>query len=217
METFISRLDKLGESLDGSLKHDLITRTIYSTDASVYKEMPVATIWPAGESDIKKILNFASKEKISVTVRAAGTSLAGQVVANGLIVDISRNMNRILEVNVNEGWVRVEPGVVLDELNLKLREYGLFFGPETSTANRCNIGGMVGNNACGLHSVVYGSTRDHTIELKTILSDGSEVVFGKVSKGEFEKKCHYENLEGNIYRSIKEILSDIPDMHWICF
>jgi FAD/FMN-containing dehydrogenase/Fe-S oxidoreductase len=208
MDTIISRLDELGESLDGELNYDLITRTIYSTDASAYKEIPVAAIWPRGPSDIKKILSFAINEKIPVTVRAAGTSLAGQVVSGGLIVDISRYMNKILEVNTHEKWVRVEPGVVLDELNMRLREHGLFFGPETSTSNRCNIGGMVGNNACGLHSVIYGSTRDHTIELKTILSDGSEVVFGAVDKETFEEKCKLDNLEGNIYRNISDILSD---------
>ena len=208
MNTFISRLNKLRNSLDGELRYDQITRTIYSTDASVYKEMPVAVIWPKGSADIKKILSFASREKISVTVRAAGTSLAGQVVANGIIVDISRHMNKILEINVGEKWVKVEPGVVLDELNIKLKEHGLFFGPETSTANRCNIGGMVGNNACGLHSVVYGSTRDHTLDLKTILSDGTEVNFGPVSKEVFELKCEYQNLEGSIYRDLREILTN---------
>jgi FAD/FMN-containing dehydrogenase/Fe-S oxidoreductase len=208
METFISRLKKLGESLDGELKHDIITRTIYSTDASVYREMPVAAIWPKGPNDIKKILSFATREKIAVTLRAAGTSLAGQVVTDGLVVDISRYMNRILEVNPREKWVRVEPGVVLDELNMNLKEYGLFFGPETSTSNRCNIGGMVGNNACGLHSVIYGSTRDHTLELKSILSDGSEAIFGLVDQETFEIKCGNETLEGKIYRNIRDILSD---------
>ncbi len=117
-------------------------------------------------------------------------------------------MNRILEVNKEEMWVRVEPGVVLDELNMFLRSYGLFFGPETSTSSRCNMGGMVGNNSCGSHSLVYGSTRDHTIELKTILSDGSEAVFGPVDKMTFQNKCSQENLEGKIYRNIKEILDD---------
>lgn len=208
MDNFISRLNELGVSLDGELKHDIITRTIYSTDASVYREMPVAAIWPKNAADIKKILRFASQEKIAITIRAAGTSLAGQVVTNGLVVDISRYMNRILEINASEKWVRVEPGVVLDELNLKLKDYGLFFGPETSTSNRCNIGGMVGNNACGLHSVIYGSTRDHTLELKTILSDGSEVTFGTVDKKTFELNCENDTLKGNIYRNIKEILSD---------
>lgn len=208
MDTFISRLDKLGENLDEDMKYDTITKTIYSTDASVYKVIPVSVAWPKGESDIKKILSFASREKVSVTVRAAGTSLAGQVVSQGIIIDISRYMNKILEINMEDHWVRVQPGIVCDELNLKLKEHGLFFGPETSTSNRCNIGGMVGNNACGLHSVIYGSTRDHTIELKTILSDGSEVTFGPLDKEAFDFKCGLSSLEGNIYRNIKEILSD---------
>jgi FAD/FMN-containing dehydrogenase/Fe-S oxidoreductase len=208
MDTFISRLDSLGRNLDGDLKHDKITTTIYSTDASVYKEEPLAVAWPKGVTDIRKILIFAAKEKLSVTVRAGGTSLAGQVVSSGIIVDISRHMNKILEINKEEMWVRVEPGVVLDELNMILKEHGLFFGPETSTSNRCNIGGMVGNNACGSHSVIYGSTRDHTIELKTLLSDGSEAIFGPVTKDTFNTKCNLNNLEGSIYRNIKEILDD---------
>lgn len=205
---FISGLDELGNSLDGDLKYDLITRTIYSTDASVYKELPVAVVWPRGESDLRKILLFAAKNKTTLTIRAAGTSLAGQVVSSGIIVDISKYMNRILEVNKEEKWVRVEPGVVLDELNLKLRETGLFFGPETSTSNRCNLGGMVGNNACGSHSVIYGSTRDHLIELKTLLSDGSSAIFGPVDKETFHDKCNLDNLEGTIYRNIKNILEN---------
>ncbi len=201
-------LRELAKSLRGELRSDKITTTIYSTDASAYKEQPLAVVWANGIDDIKKVLLFARTNKLGVTVRAAGTSLAGQVVSSGIIVDISRHMNKILEINKEEKWVRVEPGVVLDELNMKLREYGLFFGPETSTSNRCNIGGMVGNNACGSHSLVYGSTRDHTIELKTLLSDGSQAIFSQVSKREFEEKCKLDNLEGSIYRNIDSILGE---------
>lgn len=208
MDSIVARLNILKENLEGDLKYDSLTRTIYATDASDYKEHPVAVAWPIGATDIKKILSFACVEKTGVTVRAAGTSLAGQVVGSGIIVDISRYMNRILELNQEEKWVKVEPGVVLDELNMFLKPYGLFFGPETSTSSRCNMGGMVGNNSCGSHSVIYGSTRDHTIELKTILSDGSEVVFGPVDKMTFQQKCSLDTLEGKIYRNIKEILSD---------
>ena len=208
MDTYISRLDALGKSLKGEIKHDKITTTIYSTDASVYKEEPSAVAWPKNASDIRKILLFAAKEKQSVTLRAGGTSLAGQVVSSGIIVDISKYMNKILEINKEEMWVRVEPGVVLDELNIKLKEYGLFFGPETSTSNRCNIGGMVGNNACGSHSVVYGSTRDHTIEIKTLLSDGSEAIFGPLNSDDFITKSSLKNLEGDIYRNIILIIGD---------
>lgn len=208
MDPFLTRLEELKNNIEGDLRYDLITRTIYSTDASDYKEEPIAVIRPRGKEDIKKIIAFARAEKTGITVRAAGTSLAGQVVSYGIIVDISRYMNSILEVNEKEKWVRVEPGVVLDELNIHLRQYGLFFGPETSTSNRCNMGGMVGNNSCGSHSLIYGSTRDHTIELHAVLSDGSEAVFGPVDKQDFEEKCKKQNLEGEIYRKINEILKD---------
>jgi FAD/FMN-containing dehydrogenase/Fe-S oxidoreductase len=206
--SFYQNLDALAETLEGDLRYDLITRTIYSTDASAYKEEPLAVIWPKDLQDLKKIIAFARKENTGITMRAAGTSLAGQVVSSGLIVDISRYMKNIIEVNSDEMWVRVEPGVVLDELNMHLKKYGLFFGPETSTSNRCNLGGMVGNNACGSHSIIYGSTRDHLIELKTLLSDGSEAVFGSVFIDAFREKCRMQNLEGNIYRQINDILSD---------
>ena len=208
MDSFTGRLDSLKGSMEGDLKYDLITKTIYSTDASDYKEQPAAVAWPKNQDDIGKILSFARAEKIGVIMRAGGTSLAGQVVGSGIIIDISRYMNRILEVNMEAMWARVEPGVVLDELNLYLQRYGLFFGPETSTSSRCNMGGMVGNNSCGSHSVIYGSTRDHTIELKTLLSDGSEVVFGPVDKTVFDYKCNQDNLEGKIYRNIREILDN---------
>jgi len=208
MDINFSNLDILEKSLEGDIKHDKITTTIYATDASVYKQEPSAVAWPKSVSDIRKILDFARENKTSVTLRAGGTSLAGQVVSSGIIVDISRYMNKILEINKEEMWVRVQPGVVLDELNLKLKERGLFFGPETSTSNRCNLGGMVGNNACGSHSVVYGSTRDHTIEITTLLSDGSEAIFGPLTKEDFKNKCQLNNLEGDIYRNIEKILGD---------
>ena len=208
MEINFSNLDILEKSLEGDIKHDKITTTIYATDASVYKEEPSAVAWPKSVSDIRKILDFAREHKTSVTLRAGGTSLAGQVVSSGIIVDISRYMNRILEINKEKMWVRVQPGVVLDELNLKLKEQGLFFGPETSTSNRCNLGGMVGNNACGSHSVVYGSTRDHTIEIKALLSDGSEAIFGPLTNEDFKNKCKLNNLEGDVYRNIEKILGD---------
>ena len=172
----------LAGELEGELKYDNITTTIYSTDASVYKEDPSAVVWPKGAGDLRKILRFARNERSFVTMRAGGTSLAGQVVSSGIIADVSRYMNRIVEVNSEERWARVEPGVVLDELNMKIKEHGLFFGPETSTSNRCNLGGMAGNNACGSHSLVYGSTRDHTIEMKTILSDGVKLSSDPLTK-----------------------------------
>ena len=208
MDNLISQLEKLEGKLEGDLKYDYITKSIYSTDASVYKEVPAAVAWPKGAEDIRKLLQFAKSEKSFITMRAGGTSLAGQVVSSGIIADVSKYMNNIIEINSIERWVRIEPGVVLDELNIKLKEYGLFFGPETSTSNRCNLGGMVGNNACGSHSLVYGSTRDHVIELKALLSDGSEVLFGPLSKESFNSKCSQNDLEGEIYRNTRTIFTE---------
>ncbi|MBW6492675.1 MAG: FAD-binding protein [Lentimicrobium sp.] len=182
-------------------------RLLYATDASAYRELPAGVCRPKDEDDLKVLIDFARKMKLPLIPRTAGTSLAGQVVGNGLVVDVSKYMTQVLELNVEEHWVRVQPGVVLDELNKMLEPHGLFFGPETSTSNRCMIGGMVGNNSCGSHSLVYGSTRDHTLEINALLSDGSEALFRPLSTSEFEQKCRLENLEGNLYRSIKEMLN----------
>jgi FAD/FMN-containing dehydrogenase len=179
---------------EGEFHRDKSTRLIYATDASAYKVMPLAVAYPKNESDIKKLIQFANEEKLSLIPRAAGTSLAGQVVGDGIVVDISKHFIQILELNESEKWVRVQPGVILDELNLYLKEFGLFFGPETSTASRCMLGGMLGNNACGSHSLIYGSTRDHTLEIKTILSDGSDASFSTLSDEEFHEKCRTKVL-----------------------
>ncbi len=203
-----SKLEELSLSLKGELLADAISRDIYSTDASVYKEKPIAVVYPRDADDIKAVVNFCSLNKVGLTIRAAGTSLAGQVVGSGIIADISKYMNAIIAIDAAEKWVRVQPGVVLDELNMKLKPLGLFFGPETSTSNRCNIGGMVGNNACGSHSLVYGSTREHLLEVKCILSDGSDCTFRDVSKSEFDDLAACDSLEGAIYRNIRAILSD---------
>ena len=134
--------------------------------------------------------------------------MAGQVVGNGIVVDLSKYFTEILELNTKERWVKVQPGVILDELNLFLKPHNLFFGPETSTANRCMIGGMVGNNACGSHSIIYGTTRDHTLETNIILSDGQEVEFKSISKEEYKEKLSGDKLENKIYKHINEILSN---------
>ncbi len=208
MKVLTEKINKLGKQIDGELLTDRVALTLYATDASAYQEMPMAVIIPRSDKDIQETILFASEYNIPLIPRAAGTSLAGQVVGEGIVVDVSKYLNRIIEINKEEKWVRVQPGVVLDELNFHLKEYGLYFGPETSTSNRCMIGGMVGNNACGVHSLIYGSTRDHTLELKGFLSDGSEVHFTSLSKSEFLEKCKNEKLEGNIYRNIESTLSD---------
>ena len=183
------KLEQLARSLKGELHADRKMRILYATDASAYREMPLAVAIPRDKEDICKLIAFVRTNGTSLIPRTAGTSLAGQVVGNGIVVDVSHHFTRILEVNAEEKWVRVEPGVVRDELNLHLKPYGLFFGPETSTANRAMIGGMVGNNSCGSNSVVYRSTREHLLEAKAMLSDGSEVEFKSLSPDEFHNKC----------------------------
>ena len=117
--------------IQGEVKDDLLYRILYSTDASAYREMPLAVAYPKDTADVQEIVRFAGKNHINLIPRAGGTSLAGQVVGKGLVVDVSKYMNRILEINKEERWVRVQPGTVLDELNLYCKPYGLFFGPET--------------------------------------------------------------------------------------
>ena len=177
-----NHLNVLAKKINGELFHDFTSvhqtqLLAYSTDASVYQEKPLAVALPKDGEDIKLLIDFANIHKITLIPRAAGTSLAGQVVGNGIVVDISKYFNKILEVNAKEKWVRVQPGVIRDDLNHYLRPFGLFFGPETSTANRAMIGGMVGNNSCGLHSIVWGSVRENLLELNALLSDGSEATF----------------------------------------
>ena len=205
-----NNFDALKSQLSGDLFTNNVQRVLYSTDASQYKEKPLAVARPKTKDDIQKIIAFARQNNTSVIPRGAGTSLAGQVVGPGIVVDVSKYMNKILELNEKERYVIVEPGVVLGELNQFLAPYGLQFGPETSTANRCVVGGMLGNNSCGLHSLVYGSVREHILEVEALLSDGSEVQFKALSKQEFQQKLkgNPKNLETAIYQNIHEILSD---------
>jgi len=190
------------------LHTDILHRTLYATDASAYREIPEAVSYPASTDDLKALIRYAHAKKTALIPRTAGTSLAGQVVGKGIVVDLSRHFTRILELNTAERWVRVQPGVILDELNKFLAPHGLFFGPETSTSNRCMMGGMVGNNSCGAHSILYGSTRDHLLAVKVLLSDGCEVELKALTTEEFRMKCEGTALENRIYRHLRELLSD---------
>lgn len=205
-------LSGLQKDLVGEFYTDKTLRTLYATDASAYKEMPLAVAIPQTIDDIKKLINFARNHQLSIIPRAAGTSLAGQVVGHGIVVDISKYFTNIISIDTDEKSVWVEPGVIRDELNLFLKPYQLFFGPETSTSNRCMIGGMVGNNACGARSVVYGSTREHLLAIKGFLADGHEVTFGQISKTDFLAKCEGKNvvspLEQKVYQQVYHLLSD---------
>ncbi|HEY8689713.1 MAG TPA: FAD-linked oxidase C-terminal domain-containing protein [Chitinophagaceae bacterium] len=202
------KLEQLAKELEGELYDDLTMRILYATDASAYREMPLAVVVPKSVDDIKKLIAFAHAEKTSLIPRTAGTSLAGQVVGDGIIVDVSKYFTKIIELDKEEGWVRVQPGVIRDELNMFLKPHGLFFGPETSTANRAMMGGMVGNNSCGSNSVVYRSTREHLLEVKALLSDGSEATFKSLGLDDFHNKCEGESLEANIYKTVRRLLSN---------
>lgn len=203
-------LQELAQQLSGEFyfdthaKHQMQLRA-YATDASVYQEMPLAVAIPRDESDLQILVAFAQQHDITLIPRAAGTSLAGQVVGAGIVVDISKHFTQMIEVNVEEKWCRVQPGVIRDDLNNYLKGFGLMYGPETSTANRAMIGGMVGNNSCGLHSIVWGSARDHLMEAKVLLSDGSTAVFRERDWSEIDS---LQGLERKIYQDLFSLLNN---------
>ncbi|MCR9228169.1 MAG: FAD-binding protein [Flavobacteriaceae bacterium] len=198
----------LSRSLEGELLFDDLIKAIYATDASVYRKLPTAVAYPKHTEDLKILLDFASKNKVGLIPRTAGTSLAGQCVGEGIVVDVSRHFTKIVSLDKDKKQVIVQPGVVRDELNQYLKPFGLFFGPNTSTSNRCMIGGMVGNNSSGTTSIQYGVTRDKILTMQCVLSDGSDAFFSDVSKGEFEKKKEGSSLEARIYRKLYQELSE---------
>ena len=204
-------LEKLSLQLSGELHVDLLHKSVYATDASVYRKLPLAVCYPKHKEDLKILINFANEHLISLIPRTAGTSLAGQVVGEGIIVDTSKYFTNILEFDETDRTITVEPGIIRDELNLFLKPYGLFFSPNTSTSNRCMIGGMVGNNSSGTTSIKYGVTRDKVLSLKTILSDASEVTFKNLNEIQFKEKTRGTALENKIYQYLSEKLSQ-PDI-----
>lgn len=210
----IDELSQLSSLLMGELfylpenpKHQAM-RMAYATDASVYQETPLAVAIPQGKDDLKKLILFAGERHLTLIPRTAGTSLAGQVVGSGIVVDVSCCFNQVLELNVEERWVRVQPGVIRDDLNHYLKPYRLMFGPETSTASRAMVGGMIGNNSSGLHSIVWGDTRKNLLEAKVLLDDTSEVLFKAVDERELFDKLASQTREGAIYRELNALLSD---------
>jgi FAD/FMN-containing dehydrogenase/Fe-S oxidoreductase len=202
-------LKNLAAQLQGELHFDHTMRTLYATDASEYQEMPLAVALPRTEDDVRELVTFANRHRTGLVPRAAGTSLAGQVVGSGIVVDVGRHLNRVIAIDPKSRRVRVQPGVVRNELNLALKVHGLHFTPETSTANRAMIGGMVGNNSCGANSIVYGTTREHLISTRGFLSDGSSVTFGPLTREEFAQKCSGpDTLETKIYRTVRDLLGE---------
>ena len=185
---------------------DSLNRRLYATDASMYEELPHGVSFPKTISDIQQVVEYAQANALTITPRGAGTSLAGQATGSGMILDTSRHLNGIIELNVEKQFARVQPGVIRDTLNRELSPLGFLFGPDTSTTNRCNIGGMIGNNSSGSFSIKYQTTREHVQEIEAVLSDGSVVCFKALSPSELEEKMALQNLEGAIYRGMISLL-----------
>ncbi|WP_455223331.1 FAD-binding and (Fe-S)-binding domain-containing protein [Kaarinaea lacus] len=202
--TYINLFQSLAKQIDGEVRYDELNRMLYSTDASIYQHQPLAVVKPKHRDDCIKLVNFAREHQIPLIPRAAGTSLAGQVVGDAIVVDISRYMNAIVEINVEEQSARVQPGVVLDILNQQIRKFDLQFAPDPSTASRCNIGGMIGNNAWGAHCPMYGTTREHILSLDNILSDGSDARFRAMDQQQLNDLSSQTSLHAKLCAFIRD-------------
>ncbi len=189
----------------GDVRFDPASKLLYSTDASMYQVEPIGVVIPRDADDVQAAVELARTRQVALLSRGGGTSLTGQTVNHALVIDFSRHLNRVLEVNTEELWARVQPGLVQDELNAHVRPLGLLFGPDTSTSNRATLGGMMGNNSGGSHSIAYGLTVEHVIEMTALLADGTRVVLGEVSEDQFAAKCRVTGLEGDIYRELRAI------------
>jgi FAD/FMN-containing dehydrogenase/Fe-S oxidoreductase len=195
----------LESRIEGEVRFDAVSRALYSTDASVYCIEPVGVVVVRSRNDVIEAVRACRRHGCSLTMRGGGTSQAGQAIGAGLQVDTSKYFNRVLEVNVRERWARVEPGIVLDELNAKLKPEGLRFAPDISTASRATIGGMMANNSSGARSVLYGKTIDHVIEQEVVLSDASIARFKALDSSELEAICRRESLESACYREVRRL------------
>ncbi|MBS1824897.1 MAG: FAD-binding protein [Acidobacteria bacterium] len=195
----------LEAEVQGEVRFDKVSRALYSTDASVYQIEPLGVVIPKSQDDVVRVVNLCRKFGCPVTLRGGGTSQAGQAIGEGVQVDISKYVNRLLEVNVEQGWARVEPGIVLDELNALLKPYNVRFAPDISTASRATVGGMMANNSSGARSVLYGKTIDHVLEQKVMLSDGTITEFRPLSGAELDEKCAGGTFESECYRAVRQL------------
>lgn len=194
------------------IKRDLLTRQLYAQDASMYQELPLGVCFPKSKEDIQKLVLKANQDKFSITARSAGTSLAGQTTGEGIIMDVSRFMNELKEIDSVEKSANVQPGVIRDSLNREASKHQLLFGPDTATTNRCMLGGMIGNNSAGSFSIKYKTTREHVKELEVVLSDGSTALFKALTDQELKEKLLLDTLEGHIYRSMLQLLERNKDV-----
>jgi len=200
--------DELRGTIGGEVHFDEMTRGLYSTDASIYQISPVGVVLPRTNEDVRAAIEVAARHRVPILPRGSGTSLSGQTVAAALVIDFSKYMNRILDFDVERRLVRVQPGVVLDQLNARLAPLGVQFGPDVATSSRANLGGMIGNNSAGSRSVRQGKVIDHVRELTVLLADGSQLVCGPCPEEMFKEKAAQRNHEGEIYRRLPEIVAE---------
>jgi len=198
---------ELKKRVEGEVRFDRFSRLLYATDASMYEIEPIGVVLPRNKGDVQAVIEVANKFSVPILPRGGGTSLAGQTVGHAIVLDFSKYMNKVLEVDWDGLCCRVQPGLVQDELNAHVRPMGLLFGPDTSTSNRATIGGMTGNNSAGMHSIAYGKTLDHVLELTAYLADGSEVLMKDLTLEELELKRQAQTSEGRIYRELTDIIS----------
>jgi FAD/FMN-containing dehydrogenase/Fe-S oxidoreductase len=196
---------ELRSAVSGEVRFDPYSRALYSTDASIYRMEPVGVVVPRDAGDVSAVLEIATRNSVKVLPRGGGTSLSGQTVNHAIVMDFSKYMHSVLEINPDERWVRTQPGVTIDDLNRQLRQQGLFFTPDPSTSSRANVGGAMGNNSCGSHSIIYGKTVDQVLEMDVVLSDGTQAHLGQISAEILAQKQAENGLEAEIYRRIPQI------------
>jgi FAD/FMN-containing dehydrogenase len=201
-------LNELRRRAQGEVRTDRYSRQLYSTDASIYQAMPHGVLIPQTMDDVQAAVELAAQYEIPLLPRTAGSSLAGQATNEALVIDFTRHLDQVLAVNEEEQWVRVQPGIVLDELNLYLQPYGLQFGPDPASSNRAAMGGIVSNNSTGSHSILYGMTADHVLDMNVILNDGSRTNFGPLSQEQLSQQLERKGREAEIYRRIQELTRD---------
>ncbi|MGH7170509.1 MAG: FAD-binding oxidoreductase, partial [Gemmataceae bacterium] len=201
----------LRKHLAGEVRFDAASRHLYSTDASIYQMEPLGVVIPRSVEDIVATVQIAAEAQVPITARGGGTSLSGQSIGPGIVLDCSKYLNAILDIDAAARVARIQPGVVLDTLNRALAEHDLQFGPDVATASRANLGGMIGNNSAGARSIVYGKTIDHVRRLGVVLADGSRAGFGPVLSDEWERRAASRGLEGSIYQQVRAIVREERD------
>jgi FAD/FMN-containing dehydrogenase/Fe-S oxidoreductase len=196
---------ELRRATSGEVRFDAYTRALYSTDASIYQMEPVGAVLPKSADEVAAVIEVCHRNDVRVLPRGGGTGLSGQTVNHAVVIDFTKYMHELAEVNPQERWALVQPGITLTELNRQVARHGLFYTPDPSTASRATIGGGIGNNSCGAHSIIYGKTVDQVLSLDVVLSDGTKTRFEPVTAGSLEQKLARSGLEGHIYRRVREV------------